>query len=41
MSDLWAELQKDDLREVARARASIERILTNIRKGFGLAAASR
>ena len=36
----WAELQKDDTREVARAREPVERILANIRKGFELAAAS-
>jgi hypothetical protein len=35
----WAELQQDDSREVARARAPVERILANIRKGFELAAA--
>lgn len=34
----WAELQKDDVREVARARAPVERILGNIEKGFALAA---
>jgi hypothetical protein len=33
----WTELQRDDTREVARAREPIERILTNIRKGFELA----
>lgn len=34
----WAELQMDDTREVARAREPVERILTNIEKGFALAA---
>lgn len=35
----WAELQADDSRDVPRARASVERILTHIEKGFALAAA--
>ena len=35
----WSELQKDDSREVERARETIERILSNIEKGFALAAA--
>ena len=35
----WAELQKDDTREVLRARRPVERILANIEKGFTLAAA--
>jgi hypothetical protein len=35
----WAELQTDDSREVPRARASVERILAHIEKGFALAAA--
>lgn len=34
----WAELQKDDVREVARASEPVERILRNIEKGFALAA---
>jgi hypothetical protein len=33
----WAELQNDDTLEVARARGPVERILTNIEKGFALA----
>jgi len=35
----WIELQKDDSREVVRARESVERILANIKKGFDLASA--
>ncbi len=35
----WTELQKDDTREIMRARGPVERILANIRKGFDLAAA--
>lgn len=35
----WSELQKDDTREVLRAREPVERILSNIEKGFALAAA--
>ncbi len=35
----WAELQLDDSREVALARAPVERILANIGKGFDRAAA--
>ena len=36
----WAELQQDDNREIARAREAVERIITNIGKGFDLAAAN-
>ena len=36
----WAELQTDEIREVARAREPVERILAHIEKGFALAAAS-
>ncbi len=32
----WAELQTDEVREVARAREPVERILTHIEKGFAL-----
>ncbi len=35
----WSELQKDESHEVERAREPIERILSNIQKGFALAAA--
>lgn len=35
----WSELQRDDTREVLRAREPVERILANIEKGFALAAA--
>lgn len=35
----WLELQKDGTREVLRAREPVERILSNIEKGFALAAA--
>lgn len=35
----WRELQFDDTREVLRAREPVERILSNIEKGFALAAA--
>jgi len=35
----WTELQKDETREIARARPSVERILEHIEKGFTLAAA--
>jgi hypothetical protein len=35
----WTELQADDTREIARARAPVERILAHIEKGFTLAAA--
>lgn len=41
VSEEWAGLQKDDTREVARARAPVERILMNIRKGIELAATTR
>jgi len=34
----WEDLQKDDSREIDRARASVERILQHIKKGFTLAA---
>lgn len=34
----WNELQTDDAHEIQRARASVERILANIEKGFSLAA---
>ena len=33
----WSELQKDHTRQVDRARESIERILSNIEKGFARA----
>lgn len=36
----WADLQSDDTREIARARESVERILTHIEKGFQIAAIS-
>jgi hypothetical protein len=35
----WLELQKDGTREVLRAREPVERILSNIEKGFSLATA--
>jgi hypothetical protein len=35
----WVELQSDDSLDIARARPSVERILTHIEKGFALAAA--
>jgi hypothetical protein len=35
----WAELRSDDTRDVQRAKASVERILAHIEKGFALAAA--
>lgn len=34
----WLELQKDGTREVLRAREPVERILTNVEKGFSIAA---
>ena len=34
----WAELQCDNIREVARAREPVERILNHIERGFALAA---
>lgn len=34
----WKELETDNTREVARARAPVERILNHIQKGFALAA---
>ena len=34
----WAKLQEEDTPGIARARASVERILTHIEKGFTLAA---
>ncbi|MEO5802161.1 MAG: hypothetical protein ABIR24_01420 [Verrucomicrobiota bacterium] len=34
----WNELQTDDAHEIQRAHAPVERILTNIEKGFALAA---
>lgn len=34
----WLELKKDATREVLRAREPVERILSNIEKGFALAA---
>ena len=38
VSHEWAELRRDDSREVARAREPVERILTHIEQGFTLAA---
>jgi hypothetical protein len=35
----WVELQKDDTREVHRAHEPVERILSNIEKGFTRVAA--
>jgi hypothetical protein len=35
----WRELQMDETHEVARARSSVERVLTHIEKGFTVAAA--
>jgi thymidylate kinase len=35
----WSELRRDETREVLRAREVVERILSNIEKGFTLAAA--
>jgi hypothetical protein len=37
----WSELQKDDSREVVRAREPVGRILSNIEKGFALAASRK
>jgi hypothetical protein len=34
----WSYLQQDSTREVQRAREPVERILSNIEKGFALAA---
>lgn len=34
----WSELLMDDAQELKRAHAPVERILTNIEKGFALAA---
>ena len=38
LRDEWAELQSHDNREIDRARAPVERILTHIEKGFARAA---
>jgi len=37
----WTELQKDETREIERARPSVERILEHIEKGFAIADAGR
>lgn len=34
----WNELRSEDVMEIKRARAAVDRILANIEKGFALAA---